>query len=771
MNQNAKNNRNGLNLESLEGRTMMSVVPHVVSAAVKEAVSTTLKTNLKTVVQLAAPSSLTAVNSDTSTVSLTWTDNANTATGYIIYRSSNGGAVSKIATLTDGSATSYADTNIVTGQTYQYQVVATTNTQTSARSNTATVTTALVAPSSLSATGTTGGGVTLGWTDNDSNATGYLVLRSRDGKNFYADVRLANASANSFVDTAADSGEKYYYEIVAYRGSVTSAASAAASATIAVAAPSGLTTSIVNGAITLNWTGNDKWANAYQILRSTDNHSFSVLNTSIVTSYTDIHAKTGITYYYEVTALHNSVASAATSSASNVLPLAAPSNLTLSSNQNSTVNLSWTSNDTNATGYDIQVSTDGGKTWSDLAQVSGVKTTTYTDSTTSDGSTYTYEVKATSTSAASAFSKSAMITVQSANAAVTIATRYTNELVITAKGLSDSVSISESNGLVNITADGQSYTAPIPAAGIFIYTRGGTDSITIDSTDATRTTVMTIDGAATTINSSANNVSAWIDSTDTLTGSATTHKVTTFVGGVTKAQGAALADPSDMGAKTQLNMSLFGTAPVESDINQGATGDCYFLSSLAAFAHSNPGVVAESAVDMGDGTYAVQFYNNGSPVFVRVNSDISQGYTYAKPGANNTAWAMVLEKAFCYFRSGKNTYASINSGWMGEVYADLGVNSTNIAIGSSDNTLFTQLQTALNNGKAVTFGTNTNPPNLVGGHAYTLVGVTTDNNGVHHYLVRNPWGVSGKAIEDAHGYATLTFAQMQANFTAGCVAV
>jgi hypothetical protein len=62
--------------------------------------------------------------------------------------------------------------------------------------------------------------------------------------------------------------------------------------------------------------------------------------------------------------------------------------------------------------------------------------------------------------------------------------------------------------------------------------------------------------------------------------------------------------------------------------------------------------------------------------------------------------------------------------------------------------------------------TFTTAKTLVGNHAYTLVSVSM-TNGVSSYLVRNPWGVSGATIENSDGYATLTFAQMRANFEVG----
>ena len=162
-------------------------------------------------------------------------------------------------------------------------------------------------------------------------------------------------------------------------------------------------------------------------------------------------------------------------------------------------------------------------------------------------------------------------------------------------------------------------------------------------------------------------------------------------------------------------------------------GDCYFLSSLAAFATSSPQVLTNSAVDMGDGTYVVQFMSGTSPTYVRVNSDMPvggfNGFNYAHPGTNNTIWAAVFEKAFCYYRAKANTYASINSGWMQEVYGDFGVNSSNVNMSQSQSSFYTLLSSELADGEAVTFGTFSGSPNLVNDHAYTLVSVYTDSTG------------------------------------------
>jgi hypothetical protein len=177
---------------------------------------------------------------------------------------------------------------------------------------------------------------------------------------------------------------------------------------------------------------------------------------------------------------------------------------------------------------------------------------------------------------------------------------------------------------------------------------------------------------------------------------------------------------------------------------------------------------------MVDGTYTVHFISNGKPTFVRVSNQFSagpfEGLMYAHPGTDGSIWAMVMEKAFAYFRTGANTYASINSGWMGEAYSDFGVNSTAFFPSNyTATTLFNLLSTDLADGQEVTLGTSNSAPNLVSDHAYTLISAYEDSKGVTHYVVRNPWGDSGDSLENSQGYATLTYAQLVANYADGCV--
>jgi len=109
--------------------------------------------------KLAAPTNLTAtLLSGPMRIRLTWRDNANNETGFVIERSVNGGPFTQNATLGRSNRTglvSFTTSTIVPGNTYAYRVRAVIGTAPSAYSNTVSVIvpTLPVAPSNLTGTG------------------------------------------------------------------------------------------------------------------------------------------------------------------------------------------------------------------------------------------------------------------------------------------------------------------------------------------------------------------------------------------------------------------------------------------------------------------------------------------------------------------------------------------------------------------------------------------------------------------------------------------
>src|SRR5437763_16876388 len=85
-----------------------------------------------------------------------------------------------------------------------------------------------------------------------------------------------------------------------------------------------------------------------------------------------------------------------------------------------------------------------------------------------------------------------------------------------------------------------------------------------------------------------------------------------------------------------------------------------------------------------------------------------------------------MEKAFTYFRKGLNTYASISSGWMNEVFTDLNapvITTQWTGSWTSGSALLNYIQSQLDARKAVTVdtpGTITSGCPCVASHAYIV---------------------------------------------------
>ena len=235
---------------------------------------------------------------------------------------------------------------------------------------------------------------------------------------------------------------------------------------------------------------------------------------------------------------------------------------------------------------------------------------------------------------------------------------------------------------------------------------------------------------------------------------------------------------------------LFPSAgPTIDDINQGVLGDCYFLSTLAAGAETNPAWIRQSVVDLGDRTYAVRFMTeDGGEAYVRVDSELpvhevddSGGLGHLEPAyaglaSEDSIWVAVMEKAFAYYRDPSNTpdggvdntsYHNLNHGWMDEPMIALGgVDVEAFDVTDTDNPPFKDGDDLLNwivkerlDGRAVTMATRGQPSKVfVESHAYTVLDVVADENGGRLLKLRNPWGTDGHSSRDGKddGYIYVT---------------
>lgn len=219
-----------------------------------------------------------------------------------------------------------------------------------------------------------------------------------------------------------------------------------------------------------------------------------------------------------------------------------------------------------------------------------------------------------------------------------------------------------------------------------------------------------------------------------------------------------IGDPTALAGqtyKTFSNRTLFGSnGPQANDIRQGATGDCYLLAGLSAIADDSPQAIRNRVVDFDDGTYGVRlgdkFYRVDNDLPVRSSTDTNPAN--AGFGANGSMWVAVVEKAFAHYRTGANSYGSIEGGWGVEANRAFGTTAAgdrDIHSYSSATALANEIFSRWNSFSAVTIGftgkkvASATVP-LVMGHMYTVMNVIRNSAGtVTSIVLRNPWGYDG----------------------------
>lgn len=276
----------------------------------------------------------------------------------------------------------------------------------------------------------------------------------------------------------------------------------------------------------------------------------------------------------------------------------------------------------------------------------------------------------------------------------------------------------------------------------------------------------------------------------------TVHKVGVFANAASKElNGQNLTDPDFSDNRTPYtpdvkNFSshpLFAdSGPNQDDIVQGQVGDCYFLAGLSSTARVDAQRIKNSVVDLGDGTYAAEFFDGSNWKFYRVDGDLAtyngtSSLYYANYGASQSIWVPIMEKAFADFRSGSNSYNSIHGGGVNEPFTDLAGAPASVWDSSSQNNTLMNIKNALTAGKAVDALTpNSNATNgcpCVKWHVYSVESVQTTK----FYLpiigwieiptsitLRNPWGYDGGGSTDSNtsdGYVTVTASQFFGYFT------
>jgi len=403
------------------------------------------------------------------------------------------------------------------------------------------------------------------------------------------------------------------------------------------------------------------------------------------------------------------------------------------------------------------------------------------------------------------------------------------QLLVIGTDRPDTITVSQSASSMILTTASGVYTFDDDFSSVVIYGFGGQDVLRLDSTVAVSAVVFAGagddkvfeagPGASTLYGGAGNDLlvsvgggndtlyggqgldSFWVDGTDNVkdvstneTIGSTVHVIDEFYQPYTDTPGSPmyvsteiaaqdLPDPDltyyARGYQNFAARPLFVDGPRYDDVNQGAVGDCYLLASLSSLADTDPNIIKEMIAPLGDGTYAVRFYRDGTEVYLRLDADLPVGLygntlAYAGLGPDGQIWVALIEKAYAYFRRGENSYASIQGGWMADVFHEI-TNMPTVFRWTScqPEALYDFLGQSLSAGHAVTMGSyyDASGP-IVGAHAYVVKSVFT-SDGQEYVTVYNPWGNDGRTWDSnyADGLLTLSIDQVQQYFSAIVVSV
>jgi len=310
------------------------------------------------------------------------------------------------------------------GSTYNYRVAAYNNAGMSTWSLPVQAVTSGPpgAPSNLVAVLGAANSVDLTWDAATGIVEGYRVERSINGTTFSA-IATLGPNALSYNDATVLAGSTYWYRVFAFNAasgdSLPSNVASILIPTVAPADPTNLAATVVWVAgvpsVNLTWSDNAANESGYFIERAQDPTptAWSVMVTTGAFAgtgtYSDNTVAPNETYYYRVQAFIDptsvsNYSNEVTAIIPNQIP-EAPSELSVTKSQKTSITLGWLDNSTNEDSFEVQRAPDVGGVpgiWADIATLPS-NSTSYVNTGLTRKTTYWYQVRACNTNGCSAW--------------------------------------------------------------------------------------------------------------------------------------------------------------------------------------------------------------------------------------------------------------------------------------------------------------------------------------------------------------------------------
>ena len=312
----------------------------------------------------AAPLNLVATAISDSVIDLTWIDTSDNEDNFVIERKEEGGSYAEVL-WPAANETNCQDIGLIYNTTYYYRVKARNSVGDSDYSNEDSATTFNIgpnAPSGLYAYIISDTRINLVWKDNSDNELGFKIERKEWETGTYLEIGITGMNEATFSDSGLAPDITYYYRVRAYNELGNSNYSNEDSVTTAApVAPSDLNATPVSyNAIDLVWTDNSNNETGFRIYRKmweTGTYLEIGYVGEDITAFSDSGLSANTIYYYKVLAYNpigNSPFSSEDSATTfDTIPIA-PSGLIASFVSETIINLVWTDNSNNESGFKIE---------------------------------------------------------------------------------------------------------------------------------------------------------------------------------------------------------------------------------------------------------------------------------------------------------------------------------------------------------------------------------------------------------------------------------
>lgn len=349
-----------------------------------------------------SPAALNLVIASSTRIDLQWDDRSNNENGFIIERKTDSGSFTQIGTVNE-NITTFSNTGLTTGHTYSYRVFAYNfiGSSSSSSNTVSCTTTSVYVPSTLTITSTASNTAEISWNYSGNRNYTTVIERRTGSDSKWSTVAIVPSGTKTYTNSGLTQNTQYYYRVKAmvdaYVYSLPYPNDSVGKALLTkLGKPSALSAVMISSTMAnLIWADNSD-ETEFVIERKKGTGSYSVVATvpTNTTLWTDTGLSVNNTYTYRIRAkTSNNWSDYSDECTVQMAQLAAPTNLTVTVNSNTSVVLGWDDNSSNETGFEIWRKVGSSGQWLTLSTVTqNVKK--YTDNTVSPNIQYYYKVRA-----------------------------------------------------------------------------------------------------------------------------------------------------------------------------------------------------------------------------------------------------------------------------------------------------------------------------------------------------------------------------------------